>query len=102
MADLTVLNGPPSAPTSLTVGTTAVELKVGANRLSERRVVIVQPINYDIYWCYRDTDNSTAAPTTANAFKIFKGQWMQIECSDLLAIWLVAAQDTDVRIQEVG
>lgn len=102
MADITVLNGPPSSPSSLTVGTTAVELKVGGSRLGERRVVIIQPIDYDVYWCYRDTDNSTAAPTTSNSFKVFKGQWLQVECSDQLAVWLVAAQDTDVRIQEVG
>lgn len=101
MADLSVLNGPPSIPASLTVGTTAIELKADTTRLDERRVVIVQPIDGDIYWCYRPPTGGTA-PTTANGFVIFQGQLVQLECSDLVTIWAVAAADVDVRVQEVG
>ena len=102
MADLSVLNGPPSDPVNVAV-TGAVELKAGASRLGERRVILVQPLDGDIYWCYRDEDNSTDAPTTDNSFILREGQMQGLEASDKLAVWAIAASGTvNVRIQEIG
>jgi len=95
MSDIGVLNGP-ALPGVLSVST-AVEVKVGASRQDDRRVVTIQPTDGDIYWGFDNTVSTTTG------FLIRKWQLIQLEASDLLPIWVVAATGTvDVRIAEIG
>lgn len=82
---------------SLSVSTTAVEVKVGASVDEDRQVVTVQPLDGDIYYGY----NSSV--TTSTGTKIFQGQFFPFEASRRLSIYLIAESGTvDVRITEVG
>ena len=95
MSDIGVLNGP-ALPGVLSVST-AVEVKVGASRQDDRRVVTIQPTDGDIYWGFDNTVSTTTG------FLIRKWQLIQLEASDLLPIWVIAATGTvDVRIAEIG
>lgn len=98
MADLGVLNGPASNPVSVSVSTSAVELKADTTRFSERRVITFMPIDGDIYWAYGDS----GVVTTSTGFLLRKGQILSIEASDQVGVWAVAAATTDVRVQEVS
>ena len=99
MSDLGVLNGPASAPAAVSVGTSPVELKAGASRYGERRVVTFQPTDGDIYFAYSDDG---VGLTTSTGLLIRKGQLVSLEASDQIGVWAVAAATTDVRVQEVS
>jgi hypothetical protein len=81
---------------SLTVSTTAVELKVGATVLAARQAVTIMPIDRDIFWGY---DSSV---TVANGTKIFKGQFLMLPIGPAVSIYLIAAGSTDVRVGELS
>ena len=91
------LNGP-GVQGAISVTDTAVELKVGANRLEQRAVVSFQPLDGDVYFGYDNTVTSTTGT------KVFKGQYFPLEAEDQLTVYLVAAtgETIDVRITEVG
>lgn len=87
----------PNTYTNINVGTTAVELKVGASALEERKVVIIQPLGNRIYFGY---NNSV---TTANGIEVSKRQVVILEAGPEVAIWAIANTGTiDVRIQELA
>lgn len=69
---------------SISVGTTAVEVKVGASRLVGRKMVTFFPFDADMYWGY------SSAVTTANGTPVFKSQLVSIDADDQAQIWLVA------------
>jgi len=93
---MSVLNGP-AAFDSVDIST-AEELKVGANRLDGRRVVSIQPLDGDIHLGF---DNTVSA--TKRAMTIRKGQFIEREASDQLAIWIIADTGTvKVNIAEIG
>lgn len=81
---------------ALTVGTTAVELKVGAAPLSNRKVLMVQNLsNKDIYWGY----NSSV--TASNGLIIPRGTERVFSVSDALHIWVIGTDtNLDCRIAE--
>lgn len=81
----------------LTVGTTAVEAKVGVSRLSNRKLLTVDNTsNVIIYWGY---DSSVTA--TNYAGRIFKDQQAQWGISDAAAIWFIAGSAGNiVRVSE--
>lgn len=82
---------------SLTVGTTAVELKVGANRMEDRKVVTMQTKDNNVYWGY---DSSV---TTSTGTQIFKDQFMPLPVGPDIEVWLIAdGAGKDVRIGEIG
>ena len=81
---------------SLTVSTSAVELKVGASALATRQAVTLLPIDRDIYWGY---DSSV---TTANGTKLFKGQFLMIPIGPTVTVYLISTGSTDVRIGELS
>jgi len=90
------LNGP-GVYTNLSVTTTPSEVKVGGSALSDRQVVTMQPLDGDIYYGY---DNSVSSTTGT---KIYKGQYILLESTDSLPVWIVAGSGTvDVRITEVA
>ena len=96
MSDVGVLNGPATVPKELTI-TTDQEVKDGANRADDRRVVIIHPSDGDIRWAY--------GTTAANGFLLKKGNLIQIEASDSLPVTIRAFDNTTstkVCIQEVG
>lgn len=87
----------PGVYKSQSVTTSPVEVKVGGSALSERKVITIQPTDGSVWYGY---DNSV---TSNSGTKIFKGQWIQLEASDSLPVWLVADSGTvDVRITEVA
>ena len=82
---------------TLTVGTTAVELKVGASVLANRKTCgLDNSSNSTIYWGY------TNAVTTANGRRIFKNQTdAEWDVSDGASIWLIAeSAGNTIRISE--
>lgn len=68
----------------ITVGTTAVELKVGASALANRKVAHVTPKDKDIYWGY----DNLVTPVTGT--KIFKGATVEFNYGPNISIWLIA------------
>lgn len=69
---------------ALTVGTTAVEVRVGASKLANRRLVTVMPQD-DMFWGW------TSGVTTATGTPIFKNQLVTFEVNDTVTIYLIAS-----------
>lgn len=82
---------------TLTVGTTAVELKVDASAASKRETVIV----------YNDSNTTVyfgpSTVTTSNGQPLKKNQRMIMNISENLPIYFIAeSADNTIRIQEIG
>lgn len=76
---------------TLTVGTTAVELKVGGSVLTNRKAAgLTNTSNSTIYWGY------TNAVTTANGRPLQKNADADWDISDSASIWLIAASAGNV------
>lgn len=88
------IDGPTAGPIAITVGTTPVEAKVGAVALDERRILLVQPIDGNIYWGF---DNTVSSST---GFILFSGTWLQLPYTDKISVWFVADGDVNVRFGE--
>ena len=54
----------------ISVGTTAVEVKVGGSPLDDRKVVTIQPEGNSVYWGY------TSSVTTSTGTRVFKDQML--------------------------
>ena len=67
----------------LTVGTSPVELKVGASALTNRKYVVIRPKDADIYLGYSN------AVTTTTGMKLFKDEFLMLPIG--VAVWLVAS-----------
>lgn len=79
---------------AITVGTTAIEAKVGGSRYVLRKLLTVQNNgNQPIYYGY------SSAVTTASGTKLDKGEFLALQISDV-AIWLIAGSNQNVRITE--
>ena len=68
----------------ITVGTTPVEVKVGASPLAHRGLVHILAKDNQIYWGY---DNSV---TTTTGTRIFRNQLVFLPVGPDVSIWLVA------------
>jgi hypothetical protein len=81
---------------ALTVGTSAVELKVGASALSNRiNATLINNSNTDIYWGY------TNAVTTTTGTPIVKGQFACWSVGPNTSIFLIAGSaGNNTRITE--
>jgi len=81
---------------SLTVGTSAVEVKVGAQNLANRKVVSIHNFsNRTIFWGY---SNSV---TVANGTPILRDDFVALGVSDNVSIWLISdTAGLDIRITE--
>ena len=87
----------PSLYTNLSVGTSPVEVKVGASRLSERKAIAVQALSDSIYIGF---DNSV---TTSNGVKLQIEQLFIFEAGESMPVWVVSpSAANDVRIWELG
>jgi hypothetical protein len=83
---------------ALVVGTTAVEVKVGASRLEGRKeVTLLNNSNTTIYWGY------TNAVTVSTGTAILKNQMVTWSCGDNLSIYVIAGSaGNNCRITEAG
>ena len=82
---------------TLTVGTTAVEVKVGASPLDRRKLVTIQPMDNAVYWGY---DSSV---TTSTGTRVFKDQYLPLQVGPDITVFLIAnAAGKDVRIGELA
>lgn len=83
---------------TLSVGTTSIEVKVGASRLEGRKTVTVyNSSNRVVYWGY------TSAVTTSSGTPIEKKQLVTFDVGDNLSVYLIAETGTnEVRITEAG
>lgn len=81
---------------ALTVGTSAVEIKVGGSALANRKfVTLYNASNATIYWGY------TNAVTTSTGTAIFKDQERGWACGPSTSIWVIAASGSNnTRITE--
>jgi hypothetical protein len=90
------LNGP-GVYANKSVTTTPVEVKVGTNKLEDRKVVTIQPLDGVVYFGY---DSSV---TSSTGTKIFKNQIYPLEATDALDVYIVTASGTvNCRITEVA
>lgn len=79
---------------AISVTTSAVEAKVGASKLTNRKSLTVCPTNGTVYWGYSSSvTTATGTPITAGNILPF-GQ--------NISIFLIAAATTDVRITEAS
>ena len=83
-----------STNAALSVTATAVEAKVGALRLTNRKFISITPTNGTIYW------GSTSAVTVSSGTPVFKNQCITMAFTDNVAVWLIGVATTDVRIVE--
>jgi hypothetical protein len=78
---------------AVSVSSTAVEARVGGSRYANRKLLTIIPTNGTLYYGY---SNSV---TVATGTPIFKNQLCILAVADV-AVWLIAANATDVRITE--
>jgi len=79
---------------AITVGTTAIEAKVGASRLANRRVLTIQPTNGPV-WI------GVGAPiTTSTGTQLFTNQLLTMSVGDVAVYVIANAAGRDVRITE--
>lgn len=68
----------------IVVGITAVEGKVGVSRLANRKYVVVEPLDSDIYFGF------SSSVTTSNGIPIFKNQILMFPIGDSTQIWFIS------------
>lgn len=80
---------------AVTVGTTAIEAKVGGSRLTNRKALtIYNNSNQTIYWGF------TSGVTTATGTPIARGEFLVLQVSDV-GVWLIAGTaGNNVRVTE--
>lgn len=83
---------------AISVGTTAVEAKVGGSPLADRKVLTVYNAGgQSIFWGHSN------AVTASTGTELFKNQFISFEYGPNLSVWLVAASGTqDVRVTEAS
>lgn len=80
---------------NLSVGTSAVEVKVGGSKLTGRRLVTIFPVDRDMWWGYSN------AVTTSTGTPVFKSQFLVFDADDTATIYLVTdAASKNARISE--
>lgn len=91
-----VLNSGNSVEAAITVGTSSVEAKVGASRLTGRKALSVfNNSNSTIYWGY------TSGVTTSSGTPIFKDQQIVFAVGDGQSVYLISGSaGNNVRITE--
>lgn len=79
----------------LSVGTSPVELKVGASALSNRKYVVIRPQDNNVYMGF---DSSV---TSSNGIRLFKNEFMMLPIGT--SVYLVASSGSrDVSIGELS
>lgn len=78
-----VLNGA-AVYSELTVGTTAVEVKVGGSVLAQRRMVHITPKENSVYWGY------DSGVTTTTGTRVWKDQTVFLPVGPDITVYLIA------------
>ncbi len=82
---------------TVSVSTSATELKVGGSALTGRDYIIIQPKANSIYVGF---NNSV---TISNGIQLFKDQTLTLEVGDNIQVWAISPSGTiDVRIAELA
>lgn len=82
---------------ALSVGTAAVEVKVGVSPLEYRKMVHMFAEDNEIYWGYN------SGVTTANGTRIYKNQFIELPIGPDIAIYVVAdGAGKSMRIAELA
>lgn len=82
---------------AITVGTSAVEVMVGASRLTNRKQIIIQPKTNGIFLGFSN------AVTIANGIELFKDQTVTLPIGPNTGVWLISGSaGNNVRIAEVS
>lgn len=93
--DNTLTSGGTQGVLTLTLANTAYELKVGASRLTGRKLITAIPIDRTVYWGY------TNAVTVTTGTPLIKSQFISWEMDDVGSVWLICDQAAKtVRITE--
>jgi hypothetical protein len=91
------VDGPIFGPIGLSVGSTALEAKVGASKEESRLGVLIQPLNGDVYFGY------DSGVTTSSGFVVRQNNIYFVAASGrFLDVYLVASSTVDVRIAEIA
>jgi hypothetical protein len=81
----------------ITVGTTAVEGKLGATVLPHRKYVIIESLDTGVYIGF------SSSVTTSNGIQIFKDQILMIPIGEGTQLWFIAtANNKHVRFGELA
>jgi hypothetical protein len=81
----------------LTVGTSAIEAKVGASPLDKRTYISIRPKDSGVYWGL----DSSVTPTTGT--RIFKNELLILPFDSALSLYLVAdGTNKKVSVVELG
>lgn len=82
---------------TLSVGTTAVEVKVGGSPLTNRKMVHMLAEDNQIYWGY------DASVTTSNGTRIYKNQFVELPIGPDISIYVIAnGAGRSMRIAEIA
>lgn len=68
----------------VTVGTSAVALRVGGSNLADRQQIILQPKDNNIFIGY------TSGVTTTTGLKLFKDQTVILPIGDQVTVWAIS------------
>lgn len=79
---------------ALSVGTTPMEVKVGASRLANRKSVTIQPTNGHVYWGW------TSAVTISTGTKVFPFQVVEFSVADTPVYLVAETNGRNVRVTE--
>lgn len=79
---------------AISVGTTPVEVKVGASRLANRKSVTIQPTNGPVYWGW------TSGVTTSTGTKVFTWQVVEFAVADTPVYVVSQSIGQNVRVTE--
>ena len=80
---------------NLSVGTSAVEVRVGASRLTNRRVVTIFPVDENMWWGF------SSAVTSSTGTEIYKNQLFVFMVDATARIYLISdAASKNARISE--
>lgn len=81
----------------VTVGTSAVEAKVGGSRMTARQLVgIYNNSNVTVYW----GKSSVTTSGSTKGFPIFKDQTIYIPVGDIAVYLIAGSSDNSVLVQE--
>lgn len=79
---------------AISVSTVAIQAKVGASNLVNRKVLIITPTTGPVWW------GSNASVTTLTGTKIYKNQTTSLDFTDNVPVYIIGLATTDVRIVE--
>jgi len=82
---------------AITVGTTAIEVKVGASPLVNRKMVTLNPQSSGVFLGY------DSGVTTATGTELFKDEYISLPIGPDISVYLIATgANNEVRIAELA